>query len=160
MSEATDGGEILARFEAAFSREERNELAARLLNDLLIEAACPSCGKSAFVLPPDAPSGSFECPSCRRRTWVRRDAGGLAIMSEERLQKVVERIRSREWRCPEHAETTVRVTAVQFDERNAFSVHISFVCCRRRGLFRRRIHTGAFPVDLLAFEADLPAGGE
>lgn len=132
----------------------------RLISQLLLEAPCAECGKYAMTVEKSRPYASFECPACKRRTFVVQGEKECAVFSETRLGKLVRHARSKRWFCPEHAGEAVEIVQVQADGGDPRRVTLHYLCRRGNRLFgRRRVHAGTIPLDLFSLEPEMIAGG-
>ena len=129
----------------------------RLLADALVEVACPLCGAGAFTLPPGDSTAWHQCPACGGRTVIVREEGRLSVLSEYRMIRIVSHLKAKTWSCADHEAVTVDVTGVEQDAGEPLWATVHYVCRRRSGLWRRRVHTGSRRVNLLSYEAEMSA---
>ncbi|MBA4386626.1 MAG: hypothetical protein C0404_01525 [Verrucomicrobia bacterium] len=150
--------DTIKEFEARYPEEARREIAAHLLEKSLVELMCTECGKTAFTVDTHRSHANFECPVCRKRTFVRNAAGGISVVSESRLLKLVSYVRTRKWYCAEHDGVQAEVTGVELAA-DGFTARLTYNCRRRSRMFKSRVHSGERQVDLLALEAEMGTEG-
>jgi hypothetical protein len=133
----------------------------RFLADVLVEVPCAECGKFAMTFEKGRKSASFECPGCRKRTFLTQDEQDCSIFSETRLVRLVRYARARRWFCPEHAGTPVMIVQIRTDSQDPRKVVLNYVCRRGNRFFgKRRVHAGTLSLDLMTLEAEMLSKGD
>ncbi len=127
-----------------------------MLSEALLEVPCTECGKYAMTLEKTKVAASFECPACKKRTFVVQGEQACAVFSELRLTRLVRYVRTKRWYCPEHAGVPVSIVQVQAGDHDPRLVTLHFLCKRGNRFFgRQRIHAGTIPLDLMSLEAEM-----
>ena len=139
---------------------DTNDHLSTMLGDALLEVPCAECGKYAMTLEKTKVVASFECPACKKRTFVVQGGQTCSVISESRLAKLVRYARNKKWFCPEHPGVPVSIIQVQASDGDPRRVTLHYLCRRGIRLFgRQRVHAGTTPLDLMSLEAEMLADG-
>jgi hypothetical protein len=135
---------------------QNNENLEAMLGAALLEIPCAACGKYAMTLEKTKVVASFECPACRKRTFVVQGEKACSVFSESRLTKLVRYARGKRWFCSEHPGVPVSLVHVQASDGDPRRVTLHFLCRRGSRLFgRQRVHPGTIQLDLMSLEAEM-----
>jgi hypothetical protein len=144
-------------FEQRYSAADRQAILNRLVSGAAREFACPECSGSTFLLTTGQKLASYECSACGKRALIVCENDRCEVFSESRLIRLLSYARRKEWQCPEHPGTIVKVTRIVVEEHDPRKASLHFLCSRRRNLFSVRHHPGTIQLNLPTLEAEMLA---